>query len=180
MEEWKDIEWFNGLYQISNLGRVKSNKYSKEKILKNLINKVTWYVATWLWWTKRFYIHRLIALHFLDKKEWFNEVNHIDGNKLNNILSNIEWSNRSMNNIHKYRVLWSIPWMKWKKWNLNIFSKPILQYTKEWIFIREYQSISECATINNFVQSNISKWLIKWKFSYWYMWKYKLIQDIIQ
>lgn len=54
--------------------------------------------------SKRQYLHRLLALNFLDNPNNFNVVNHLDGNKLNNDLSNLEWTTHSGNLIHAYRT----------------------------------------------------------------------------
>lgn len=53
---------------------------------------------------KDFYIHRLVATHFCENPNNYNEVNHIDGNKENNSADNLEWCNRSMNNKHAFQA----------------------------------------------------------------------------
>lgn len=105
-EIWKDILNFEGEYQISNLGRVKSlprfKKRKEEKILKISKGKRGYYSIV-LWKnqkSKTFTIHRLIACHFIPNPENKREVNHIDANKLNNNLSNLEWVTPKENSIH--------------------------------------------------------------------------------
>lgn len=110
MEVWKKIKGFEN-YEISNFGRVKSlpkklkNKYgyffSKEKILNSNIGfggyryqKIN---------DKTFAIHRLVALHFLEKPIDKNIVNHIDLDILNNNISNLEWVTQRENN-HHYEI----------------------------------------------------------------------------
>lgn len=114
MEEiWKDIKGYEGLYQISNLGRVKSlarkkqgfksHYFTKERILKN--SKIGLYEGVRLYdgkTSKPVTIHRLLAIHFIPKVKGKNCVNHIDGNKLNNKLENLEWCTRAENNIHAW------------------------------------------------------------------------------
>lgn len=92
----KDIKGYQGIYGVSNTGIVysikrqrvlrfdKSSGYSRVVLQKNKTKK-------------RFLVHRLVALHFVDG--YFEEaiVNHIDGNKLNNHYSNLEWCNQSHN-----------------------------------------------------------------------------------
>tara|TARA_R110000796_G_scaffold171070_3_gene288036 strand:+ start:63 stop:584 length:522 start_codon:yes stop_codon:yes gene_type:complete len=115
MEEiWKDIKDYEGIYQVSNLGNVKSlgrvvlrkndTKIKlKEKILKPGKSK-SGYLIISLYKNKRgksHIVHRLIINTFipcLDKKE----VNHIDGDKSNNKLDNLEWCDRSYNIKHAY------------------------------------------------------------------------------
>jgi hypothetical protein len=104
MEEWKDIEGYEGLYQVSNHGRVKSFKYGKEKILKGSIT-TKGYLQVYLHKDnkiKRFNGHRLIAIHFIPNPDNKPQVNHIDGNKLNNNISNLEWNTQSENLNHAF------------------------------------------------------------------------------
>lgn len=104
-EEWRDIRGYEGLYQVSNLGRVKSLGAHKnrpnEKILKPIKRKKeSNYVAVNLFKNKKikmFFIHRLVASAFLDKKDERPEVNHIDHNPENNAVSNLEYVNRDEN-----------------------------------------------------------------------------------
>ena len=106
MEEiWRDIEGYEGLYQVSNLGRVKSN-YNKNRktILKNRVNRGRYFTVL-LYKNKRsknFSVHRLVALTFIPNPENKTQVNHIDGNKLNNRAKNLEWVTASENQIHAY------------------------------------------------------------------------------
>ena len=106
-EIWKDIKGYEGFYQISNLGRVKSlhykNVYSnKEKVLRERDNQ-DGYVSVVLK-GKKHYIHRLVAGAFVENPNQFKEVNHIDGNKRNNNAINLEWCTRSQNIIHAIEI----------------------------------------------------------------------------
>jgi len=117
MEIWKDIKGYEGEYQVSNLGRVKSmsrtyidknNKlYSIKERLMNFQDNGRGYKNINLYKSKKskcFYIHRLVAETFLSKIENKNFVNHIDGDKSNNNLSNLEWVDRSENMIHANKI----------------------------------------------------------------------------
>lgn len=103
-EIWKDIEGYEGLYQISNLGRVKSLKWNKERILKPFLD-TSKYMRVKLSSNlkeKNFLVHRLVACAFIvDGVDDF--VNHVDGNKLNNNLLNLEWVNKS-ENVHHHKL----------------------------------------------------------------------------
>ena len=107
-EIWKPIQGFECLYEISNLGRVKSLNYGNHGYSRVLVPKENnkGYLWVELWKdgkTHCLQIHRLVALHFLpndDKSK--NTINHIDENPRNNILTNLEWCTQAENN-RKYR-----------------------------------------------------------------------------
>lgn len=114
-EIWKDINGYEGLYQISNLGNVKSiqyfnhanNKiYPRNKLLKPLINEKGYFRVDLfkLGKTKRCRIHRLVAEAFIPNLNNFPEVNHIDGNKSNNRVDNLEWCTHKHNMKEAYRL----------------------------------------------------------------------------
>lgn len=99
METWKDIT--NSSYSISNYGRVRNDKTNF--IINGYINNHGYkFVRIRIDGELRnICIHRLVAEHFVEKKDkTFNVVNHIDENKTNNIYTNLEWCNQSYN--HNY------------------------------------------------------------------------------
>tara|TARA_R110000851_G_C13074764_1_gene565189 strand:- start:717 stop:1226 length:510 start_codon:yes stop_codon:yes gene_type:complete len=105
-EEWIDIEGYEGFYQISSIGRVKSFHRKKPKILVCFISK-NGYVRIELnlkGKAKKYPVHRLVALGFIKTCNTRLEVNHIDGNKLNNNLVNLEWCTPSENQIHAFKT----------------------------------------------------------------------------
>lgn len=104
-EEWRDIAGFEGLYQISNLGRVRSLSRQKARILKPMRSGE--YLGVFLsnrGKPKRKYIQRLVAEAFMPTENSKLEVHHIDGDKHNNIVSNLVWNTRSENRAYPYRV----------------------------------------------------------------------------
>lgn len=109
MEEiWKDIEGYEGLYQVSNLGRVKSLNYGKtgqERLLKQSYKKGTKYKTIGLYYgkQKRFFVHVLVAKAFVDGYRKGYEVNHIDENVENNRAENLEWVTHADNINHGTR-----------------------------------------------------------------------------
>lgn len=111
MEElWKDITDYENSYQISTKGNVRSlNRYIENNgnelfVQGKLIvpaNNGSDYLQVKLYnkgKAKRFYVHRLVATHFLPNNG--DEVNHIDGNKMNNYVENLEWVSRQRNYTH--------------------------------------------------------------------------------
>ena len=112
-EVWRPVYGYTGIYEVSNLGRVKSLarkvdrgckgiKHTKDKILSPAKTK-TGYVFVDLYKnnvSKMFLVHRLVAKAFI--KQCKETVNHIDGDKSNNALCNLEWATYSENNKHAY------------------------------------------------------------------------------
>lgn len=114
MEKWQDIKGYEGRYQVSNLGRVKSlpidEKYCKrpyEVILKPFICGSGYYevILHYKHTKKPKLVHRLVADAFINNPDGKQEVNHIDGNKLNNSATNLEWATASENQKHSRGVL---------------------------------------------------------------------------
>ena len=100
-EIWKSIADYEGLYEVSSLGRVKSLKFGKEKILKPQKDG-SGYLQVQLWRNgkmKAFKVHRLVAEAFLPNPLGLPEINHKDEVKTNNIVSNLEWASR-WDNMH--------------------------------------------------------------------------------
>jgi hypothetical protein len=114
---WKDIKGFEGFYQVSDKGEIRSlDRYVmfkyKEKFYKGAIKRqqigtngyriVKMYKGDKKQYT--FSVHRLVAETFLNKPSYAECVNHIDGNKLNNNVNNLEWCTYSHNNKEAWRL----------------------------------------------------------------------------
>lgn len=105
MEEiWRDIPGYEGIYEVSNLGNVQSLRYCPPKaIYQSTTNCGYKQVALYKnGEEKKFGVHRLVAIVFVDGYKDGLEVNHKDLNKENNIYTNLEWTTRSENQKHQY------------------------------------------------------------------------------
>lgn len=178
MEEiWKDIKGYEGLYQISNLGRLRSlDRYVRHKKIKSLrllkgkimsptISNSTGYLVSTLYNKgkgKQVTIHRLVAETFIPNPENKPEVNHINGIRDDDRVENFEWVNRSENQLHAYKILkrgYKLPNKEQRKKYLDEVSKEIIQYEMQ-IFIKEkarYKSIREAERKTGIVRTSISK-----------------------
>lgn len=166
-EIWKDIKSYEGLYQVSNLGNVKSNYTNKN--LK-FIGKE--YKCVKLYKNKEgntFYIHRLVAELFIDNPDNKYQVNHKDENKYNNKVDNLEWCTHKENmNYGKKQDRESISKTKYN----------ILQYDLEGNFIKEWFNLREIIQNTNYKKGNIMLCCRKtYKQAYGYKWEYKIIDS---
>lgn len=117
MEMWKDIVDYEGIYEVSNRGKVRSAKDKttkserhgirkwRQRILRQRNDKYG-YKRVNLWKKgseKTFLVHRLVAMAFLPEVDGKEYINHIDGNPSNNYIENLEWCNHKENLIHAYK-----------------------------------------------------------------------------
>jgi len=186
---WKDIKGYEGYYQISNTGQVKSifrkvpNKLNrvqvyKEKILKPTKTSNGYYMID-LYDNKnnrkKHSIHRLVCFAFVENtNNNYRYVNHKDGNKLNNNYLNLEWCTSSQNNKHAYDIGLKIGYFKGKMGEENPKSKRVTQLTLTGNMIRSYYSISEASRETGIASSNIGYVCrnVKYKSAGGFLWKF--------
>lgn len=190
-EVWKDIEGYEGLYQISNLGRVKSLKrkvkgnknqgerFQYERIMKQTICSTGYYSVTLKKDTiKTYKVHRLIAQAFIPNPNNYLIINHKDGNKLNNDIYNLEWCTYSHNVKEAYKMGLCEKQRENSRKRFKECNKKINKYTKDGQYICTYNKmtdalfdlgINEKNGVSNI--SNCCKGIRKSAFGY--KWSYK-------
>jgi len=166
-EEWREIDYtkiFGEIvltdkkYFVSNLGRFK-NSYGQ--IMDNYKPNQNGYIRVYIY-KKTIALHRLVAYTFLANPENKEQVNHKDGNKLNNYIENLEWCSNAENQKHKFETGLG-----------NNFTRKVKQYDLNWNFIKEYESIVLAAREANVSKGTIRGVLIKYrKTAGGYIWRY--------
>ena len=170
-EIWRDIEGYEGLYQVSNCGRVRSLKFGKERIL-NPVKIGSGYLQVGLYKNekqKKFKVHRLVAKAFIPNPNNLPEINHRDEDKTNNKVVNLEWCSS------KYNINYGTRNQRVVEKNTNgKCSKPVLQFTKSREFVKEWKSTHDVERNLGYCHGKISACCIgKQKTSYRFIWKYK-------
>lgn len=139
-EIWKEIPEFDDLYQISNMGRIKSfYRNQKGILLKTHVDKLG-YIKIQLK-GKEYLVHRLVALLFVPNPYFYKEINHKDGNKKNNCADNLEWCTRSENMKHAFAT----GLKENRKGSESNAAKSFYQFDKQGNLLRHWGSLIECA-----------------------------------
>lgn len=175
-EVWKDIQGYEGKYQVSNLGNVKSLNYrgtGKERILIQYLGKDYLFVILYKnCISKNFSVHRLVAAAFINNHNNYPCVNHKDENKLNNRVENLEWRSYEYNinfGTRNERML------KTKKLrNSRTAERSVLQFTNDGKFVKEFPSTHEATRCTGINHGNIcSCFKGRRTTAGGYIWKYK-------
>lgn len=152
IEEWRSITGYEGLYEVSNIGRVRSLTRYKKVIKPHITN--AGYYQYQLWHNGECHVasaHRLVAQAFVPNPSKDNVVNHIDENKLNNSAENLEWISHADNCRYGTAIARRTQHLDYSKRRINnanqikACSKRINQYTKDGEFVRTWASATECS-----------------------------------
>lgn len=130
-ELWKEIVLLNKKYLVSNFGNIINNENNRKVNISLTKNGYCQMTVTIKHKNTNFYVHRLVAQAFIPNPNNLPQINHIDGNKTNNCVSNLEWCSCKDNIIHSYKIGLA---------NGERKSKPIIQL-KNGIVINEYRSV---------------------------------------
>jgi hypothetical protein len=182
MEIWKDIEGHEGLYQVSNLGRILSlpNKTHSESIILKFLGGRGNYNYISLYKdgrSKTMSVHRIVAKAFIPNPDNKPEVNHTEGIQNDNTVEHLEWATRSENQLHRFRVLNQPGTFKNKFGSEHHSSKPVHQFDVNGNLLNTFQSTREAARILNKRHSSIAKCASgkkKHKSAYGFKWSYAL------
>lgn len=148
MEKWKDVIGYEGKYQVSNLGRVRSlNHITVDSLgrtrthcgkIKSVNQNRNGYLQVHLLHQKLVSVHRLVAESFIPNPRCLKDVNHKNGIKTDNRVENLEWVSRSENIQHAYTILGRKKSWLGKKGNNNPRSRIVLQMLGNKILARFY------------------------------------------
>lgn len=172
-EIYKDVVGYEGKYQVSNLGNVKSLNYrqtGKEKVMKQTLID-NGYLQVDLYNNgkhKKYGVHRLVADAFLDNPNNYPQVNHKDENKQNNNVDNLEWATA------QYNINYGTHGERAGKTR----SKPVIQYDLQGNFIKSWNSATEIEKQLKISRTNICNCCNgKIKTAYGYKWRYAELQE---
>ena len=177
-EQWKPVKGYEGLYEVSNMGRVKSlhyNRSDKEKVM--VLGKTTrGYMNVVLCKNKKhrtFTVHRLVAETFIPNPLCLYTVNHKNEIKTDNRVENLEWMSLADQNRYGTRTERAIAKSRITNRN-NALSKQVLQFDKNGCFIAEYPPIREVHRLFGFDACHISSCCNnKRNTANGYVWKFK-------
>ena len=169
----------NGIYQVSNLGRIRNNSNFN---YRGRILKPFWDTHEYL--QVRLYkdnknksrkVHRIVAETFIPNPNNLPQVNHIDENPKNNRVDNLEWCSNIENQLHAWKLGLQTPYWKGKFGKDHITSKKVKQYDKNKNLIKIWDSVSEASKTLNINDASISRCCLHHKYRHTaggFIWEY--------
>lgn len=168
-----EIKGYEGTYSIdenSTIYNVQTNMIKKPSVANNGYYSVTLYKNGQ---RKTYLVHRLMAETFLSNPCSKRTVNHKDGNKINNKISNLEWATYSENHKHSYEKLGRTAYMQGKFGKLNHNSKPVLMCSKEGVELKKYDALMDAERDTGILNNAICQCLKgKTKVAGGFKWRY--------
>lgn len=149
-EIWKDIENFEGLYQISSKGRIRRITKTRKKLLKLCINNGGYYIANLCKNNKRTLVkvHQLVAQAFIPNPENKPCIDHINTDRTDNRVANLRWVTHKENNNNPLTIINNI------KAQRKVM-KPVVQMTADGHFKQIYRSQKHAALMNGKIYQSI-------------------------
>ena len=174
VEEWRPIDGFEGRYLVSSMGRILAlpNNHHNSPIIRKPIHSRTGYLRIGLAIGGRkqkfFFIHRLVAKSFIANPNCYPQINHIDENKKNNCVENLEWCTAKMNANHgTARARTSA------KQKNNVHPCPVIQKTLDGVEVARYASCSDIPRLTKFKRTGVVECLRgRIQTAYGYKWEY--------